>query len=93
MPLEPTAPEPQPTATGTDVGGKVVRLAGQISQLEPGPAASLRRNPLAGSGSAAFWHLMADNDIDAKGVYLKRWGTTSSDPPAPLESDPSAYSS
>ncbi|MCY4648740.1 MAG: hypothetical protein OXE73_17915 [Gammaproteobacteria bacterium] len=74
MPLELNAPKPQPTPSGGDIDRKVVRLAGQVSRLEPGPAASLRRDPLAGAGSAAFWHLMAANDIDAKGSYLERWG-------------------
>ena len=75
MPLELNTSEPLAAASGTDIGGKVVRLAGQISRLDPGPAASLRRDPLAGSGSAAFWQLIADNDIPATGAYLERWAT------------------
>lgn len=74
MPLEVNASEPQPTPLDSEIDRKVVRIAGQISRLEPGPAASLRRDPVAGAGSAAFWHLMADNDIDAKGSCLERWG-------------------
>ena len=52
-----------------------MRLAGYISRLDPGPAASLRRDPLAGSGSAAFWDLIAKNDIAAGGKFLERWAT------------------
>ena len=75
MPLDLSTSDLQTADSGTGIGGKVVRLAGQISRLGPGPAASLRRNPLAGSGSAAFWQLMADNDIRAAGQYLERWAT------------------
>ncbi len=60
--------------TDSDVGDKIVRLAGEISKLPPGPAASLRRNPLAGSGSAAFWYLLAMNGI-TPGRKLERWAT------------------
>lgn len=62
-------------ATKSDLGATIVRLAGQISRLDPGPAASLRRDPLAGSGTAAFWQLLSDNDIQAAGDMLVRWAT------------------
>lgn len=64
--------QPQPDA---DFGGRIVRLAGGVAGLEPGPAASLRRDPLAGSGSAAFWHLMATNGIYPGQPQLERWAT------------------
>ncbi len=57
----------------SDFGGKIVQLAGAIGRLDPGPAASLRRDPLAGSGSAAFWHVMARNGIQPRHRHLKRW--------------------
>lgn len=60
----------------SDIGGKIVRLAGAISRLEPGPAASLRRDPLAGSGSAAFWSMLAKNGIHPRREELeRRWAT------------------
>lgn len=59
--------------TTTDIPGTVVRLAGQVSGLDPGPAASLRRDPLAGSGSAAFWQLLAENGIAATERMERRW--------------------
>ena len=37
----------------------VAEVAGAIAGLSPGPAAALRRGPLSGAGSAAFWKLMA----------------------------------
>ena len=40
----------------------VPRWASQIARLDAGSAAALRRGPLAGSGAAAFWKLMADHD-------------------------------
>ena len=64
---------PETTATTPDIRATVVRLAGQISELDPGLAASLRRDPLAGSGSAAFWHLLARNGIAAGGRMERRW--------------------
>ena len=67
-------PKPSdPLQSDADFGGKIVRLAGGIARLEPGPAASLRRDPLAGSGSAAFWHLMATHGIHPRKRWLKRW--------------------
>ena len=56
-----------------DIGGVVLRMAGLVATLDPGPAASLRRNPLAGSGTAPFWDLLARNDIQASGERLERW--------------------
>ena len=37
----------------------VARIAQEIANLAPGPAAALRRGPLSGAGSAAFWKLLA----------------------------------
>ena len=72
--------EDRPTPSGpqrsdSDIGGKIVRLVGEISRLPPGPAASLRRNPLAGSGSAAFWYLLARNGITPGRKLERRWAT------------------
>ena len=36
------------------------RFAAYIAGLDPGPAAALRRGPLAGAGTAAFWKLAAE---------------------------------
>ena len=41
----------------------VPRLASDIARLDPGSAAALRRGPLAGAGAAAFWKLLASNDM------------------------------
>ena len=51
----------------------VARMAMDIALLDPGSAAALRRGPLAGSGSAAFWKLMADHDIEAARIAV--WAT------------------
>lgn len=59
----------------SDLGAVVVRLAGEISRLEPGPAASLRRDPLTGAGAAAFWRLLAISQVRASGDRLRRWAT------------------
>ena len=72
--------EVSPVPTGTiettsDIDATVVRLAGEISRMGPGLAASLRRDPLAGSGSAAFWDLLARNGIPAGRRLLPRWAT------------------
>ncbi|MDE2876982.1 MAG: hypothetical protein OXU69_03490 [Gemmatimonadota bacterium] len=70
--------EDRPTPSGQpqpdrDFGGKIVRLTGEIGRLPPGPAASVRRDPLAGSGSAAFWHLMATHGIHPRERGLEHW--------------------
>ena len=68
-------PESSTTSPPTreDTGAIVLRMAGLIATLDPGPAASLRRNPLAGLGTAPFWDLLARNDVEASGERLERW--------------------
>ena len=73
MSLEDRPRQSDPPPSEPDFRGKIVQLAGAISRLEPGPAASLRRDPLAGSGSAAFWHLMAKYGIHPGHRKLRRW--------------------
>lgn len=67
---ERTAPS---SKTKTGIDATVVRIAGRISQLAPGPAASLRRDPLGGAGSAAFWQLLAENDIRVPRAREEGW--------------------
>lgn len=43
----------------SDIASIVPYLAERISHMAPGPLAALRRGPLAGAGTAAFWHLAA----------------------------------
>lgn len=47
-------------------------IAFEIARLDPGPAAALRRGPLAGAGAAAFWRLLAK--YDPKGVEKNKAG-------------------
>ena len=42
----------------------IPKLASEISRLEPGPAAALRRGPLAGAGAVAFWQIMTTHEIE-----------------------------
>ncbi|WP_446831620.1 type I-E CRISPR-associated protein Cse2/CasB [Candidatus Foliamicus sp.] len=50
-------------------GTKVIKMiAKQVSCLDSGPAAALRRGPLVGSGTAAFWKIVADHDIPVKNI-------------------------
>ncbi len=53
----PTAPKKN--VNTHSLGQVVSRLAGEITRLDPGSAAALRRGPLSGAGAAAFWQLMA----------------------------------
>ena len=62
-----------PAESKTDFGLTVVRLADAIGRLEPGPAATLRRGPLEGAGSAAFWQLVSKFDVKVSEVALLRW--------------------
>ena len=40
------------------IGSAIPKMAGMIARLDPGQLAQLRRGPLQGSGSAAFWDLV-----------------------------------
>lgn len=76
MSLEAGLTSTEATGSATDIGSMIVRLAGEISRLEPGPAAALRRQPMAGSGSASFWHLLAKCGIDPRSEHMeRRWAT------------------
>ena len=75
MLLERDRPKGPESGSRTDIGLTIVRLAARIARLAPGPAAALRRGPLVQAGSAAFWQLMAENDIRARGEHLPRWAT------------------
>ena len=47
---------------------RVPKVAGRIAHLGPGPAAALRRGPARGSGTAAYWQLVAPLEDE------KLWG-------------------
>ena len=69
---------PQPVQQGghqIDLGTLIVRLAGDVGRLAPGPAAALRRGPLEGAGSAAFWQLLAKYDTGHGDRSLVRWAS------------------
>ena len=70
---------PTPTAdvTGRLTMGQIVaRLAREISVLDPGSAAALRRGPQNGAGAAAFWKLFASYgpDYELDGNREEAWG-------------------
>ncbi len=65
--------DPASPADTLSTGDIAVRIARAVARLDPGPAAALRRGPLAGAGAAAFWKLMADHDIPAK--RTEAWAT------------------
>ena len=75
MTLEQLQSEVPGDGSGPDIGLTVVQMAAQIARLAPGPAAALRRGPMMGAGSVAFWQLVAANDIDGREEYLARWAT------------------
>ncbi|WP_419165109.1 type I-E CRISPR-associated protein Cse2/CasB [Candidatus Palauibacter sp.] len=76
MTLEPVPSALDPEDRSADLGLTIVRLAAQIARLKPGPAAALRRGPLEGKGSAAFWQLIADNGIEGRAAGdLPRWAS------------------
>ena len=55
-----TAPRPQ------SLKNVIPRLAREIATLDPGSASALRRGPLNGAGTAAFWKLLARYSPDGK---------------------------
>ena len=73
MTLEQLQSEVPGDGSGPDIGLTVVQMAAQIARLAPGPAAALRRGPMMGAGSVAFWQLVAANDIEGGEEYLARW--------------------
>ena len=58
MPREDTRPESAAVPTAQDLREAIPRIASEISRLDPGPAAALRRGPYNGAGAAAFWKLL-----------------------------------
>lgn len=48
----------------------IPRLAMEIARLAPGDAAALRRGPLDGAGSAAFWKLLAKHPLRGR---ARKW--------------------
>ena len=59
MPPEATFAETESMPTTRNLADVIPRIAAEIARLDPGPAAALRRGPLAGAGAAAFWKLLA----------------------------------
>lgn len=51
----------------------VPRLAFEITRLDPGSAAALRRGPLDGAGAAAFWKLMTQYVPDVTATQETGW--------------------
>ena len=51
----------------------VPRFAFEITRLDPGAAAALRRGPLDGAGAAAFWKLMAEYVPDVTATQETGW--------------------
>lgn len=66
----PSSEKPEATP---DVGNPrhvIPRLAMEIARLDPGAAAALRRGPLDGAGSAAFWRLLAKHSLRGR---ARKW--------------------
>ncbi len=53
----------------------VPRVAQRIARLGPGPAAALRRSPKKGSGTAAYWQLVAQLEQDGLRGESEAWKT------------------
>ena len=61
MPLDEAPKAAGPATDEPRPNGAAPRLAAYIANLDPGSAAALRRGPLAGAGTAAFWKLAAEH--------------------------------
>ena len=69
-------PAPQSSRTARGHLHEIVpRLASEITRLDPGSAAALRRGPLDGSGVAAFWKLMTEHVPDVTTKQETGWAT------------------
>ena len=58
-PEEPEVAGAAPENSQTDPLEAAKKMSWYIARLQPGPAAQLRRRPLAGGGSMSFWRLLA----------------------------------
>ncbi len=69
-------PAPQASRTAPGHLHEILpRLAFEITRLDPGSAAALRRGPLGGAGAAAFWKLMAEYVPDVTDTQETGWAT------------------
>lgn len=59
----------------TDPAQVVPTVARRIARLGPGPAAALRRGPAKGSGTAAYWQLVAQLENDGLQGENPAWET------------------
>ena len=71
MPSDEISPDTVKTTNTPELRSVIPMIAFEIARLGPGPAAALRRGPLAGPGAAAFWKLTAKyaHDEAAKNEY------------------------
>lgn len=56
--------EPADARRPTDLKTVIPELAREVSRLDPGPAAQLRRGPTKGAGAVAFWQLLGKVGAD-----------------------------
>jgi len=71
--LHETSPPAPASAAGPFLNQTVAGIARQIAALDPGPAAALRRGPLAGAGAVAFWKLMVSVRDAHETANERRW--------------------
>lgn len=71
MPVEPQSGKEE--TRGPISANAIPALSREIAELEPGSKAALRRGPLVGPGTAAYWKLLAH--YDPLGAQCERaWG-------------------
>lgn len=67
------SPPPSPDDFGARLNSAAAGIAGAIARLDPGPAAQLRRGPLAEVGAPAFWLLLSRFDLMTFARDLEGW--------------------
>jgi CRISPR type I-E-associated protein CasB/Cse2 len=89
-------PEAAEMAPEKDFGRVIFDLARDISRLDSGDAARLRRDPFEGAGAPAFWRLWYEHQLAARGGNDAAWslvmqGMAIMTPKGKEEGKPSAH--
>lgn len=72
---EGTSAQRRPPVPEWNLYEAVPKLAFRVAHLDPGSAAALRRGPLEGAGSAAFWKLTAELAPDLTPSQEPAWAS------------------
>ncbi len=73
MPPEDTRPESTSVPAALNLREAIPALATEITRLDPGSAAAIRRGPRRGAGAAAFWKLLTEHRLLGAAYNEEGW--------------------